>query len=140
MVTKILVPIDFSEFSDKALRSALIYCDKFGAELHLLHVLENRISGPAFGMGLAVPLHEEESSAEVMKELEKLPKDPGERTIIRAAVKGSPFQAIVDYAKENGIELIVLGTHGRTGISHVLLGSVAENVSRHAPCSVMIVR
>lgn len=135
----ILVPIDFSEHSDRALEYGKELCEKFGADLHLLHVLEVRLSAPNFGMGAAVPNRIEESADGVMHELNKLAAD-WTGTVVRATAHGSPIVAINDYAKENEIDLIALGTQGRTGLSHLLLGSVAENVSRHAPCPVMIVR
>ena len=140
-VNRVLVPVDFSEFSDRALAAGIELCDKFGAELHLLHVLEVHVTGtPQFAMGLAVPDREEESADAVMAELNKLPGDDWGGTVVRATAHGSPILAIGDYAKDNNIDLIAMGTQGRTGLSHLLLGSVAENVARHAPCSVMVIR
>lgn len=140
-VKRVLVPVDFSEHSDRALEFGKELCEKFDAELHLLHVLDVRITGaPQFALGLAIPQREEESADEVMAELNKLPGGDWSRAVVRATTHGSPFDALVKYAKDNEIDLIALGTHGRTGLSHALLGSVAENVARHAPCPVLIVR
>ena len=140
-IKRVLVPIDFSEFSDRALQYGKELCKKFDAELHLLHALEVHVTGaPQFSMGLAVPERVEESSAEVMQELNKLPGDDYDLPVERSTAQGSPFLAIVNYAKENDIDLIALGTHGRSGLNHVFLGSVAENVARQAPCPVLIVR
>jgi nucleotide-binding universal stress UspA family protein len=141
-VNRVLVPIDFSEFSDQALKYGQELCEKFGAELHLLHVLETHVtSTPQFAMGLAVPDREEESTAAVSEKMNELPGgDWGDKPVKRTAAHGSPFVEIVKYAKDNQIDVIAIGTHGRTGLSHVILGSVAENVVRHAPCPVLIVR
>ena len=142
-INRVLVPVDFSNFSTHAMKYAQEVCEKFAAELHLLHVLEMHVTGtPQFAMGLAVPERVEESAEEVREYLDKLPEEAraSTRQVVREIAHGSPFVEIVRYAKENVIDLIVMGTHGRTGLSHVFVGSVAENVVRHAACPVLVVR
>ena len=140
---RVLVPIDFSKSSDRALRYGQQLCEKFGADLHLMHVLEVHLGAtPQFGMGLALPQRTEESETQVIEMLSKLPAGnvPAEINIVRSAAHGSPVSEIVKYADANEIDVIVIGTHGRTGLGHVLMGSVAENVVRHATCPVLVVR
>ena len=142
-IDRVLVPIDFSDYSNQALKYGQELCDKFDAELHLLHVLEVYLaSAPQFTLGLALPHLNEESSELVMEQLNKLPGDDGasEKTVVRATAHGSPFVEIVKYAGEHNIDVIVMATHGRAGLKHVFIGSVAENVVRQAPCPVLIVR
>ena len=118
---KILLPTDFSNYSAAATKYACELATKFDAELHLLHTLETHLaSTPNFGLGLDLPKYISESKA--------------------AAVEGFPKVEIIRYARKQEIDLIVLSTHGRTGLSHVLMGSVAETVVRTAPCPVLTVR
>ena len=140
----ILVPSDFSDYSKHALRYGCAFAAEFGAELHLLHVVQD-IVGLVPEVGMAFPptgdyRRELRESAE--KALEELPGSPwlGELSVVRATREGAPFVEIIRYAKKHKIDLIVMGTHGRTGLSHILLGSVAERVVRKAPCPVLTVR
>jgi universal stress protein A len=140
---KILLPTDFSTYSATATKYACELATKFEAELHLLHTLEVHLSStPGFGMGLAVPSYVNESRAAAEKSLAAVldPKWLTGRTVIQALVEGSAKMEIVRYARTKEIDLIVLSTHGRTGLAHVLIGSVAENVVRTAPCPVLTVR
>jgi universal stress protein A len=140
---KILLPTDFSNYSAAATKYACELATKFDAELHLLHTLETHLaSTPAFGMGLALPKYINESRAAAEKALAGVldPKWSEGRTVIQAVVEGSPKVEIIQYARKHNIDLIVLATHGRTGLSHVLMGSVAETVVRTAPCPVLTVR
>jgi len=135
---RILVPTDFSEFSSAAIDYACTLADKFDAELHLLHVLEAHLgSTPVFAGGLALSPRVGESAQAAMRALQEIVPD---RPAIRATISGPPFLGIIHYAKEHDVDLIVMGTHGRTGLDHVMLGSVAERVVRKASCPVMTVR
>ena len=141
---RILLPTDFSEHSSLPLRYACAFAEQFGAELHLLHVLQDLVAMvPEPGLAFLPPgdfMREMQESAQ--QALAKLP-DPDwakGKSIVRATRQGPPFLEIVRYAKENEIDLIVLGTHGRGGLAHVLLGSVAEKVVRKAPCPVLTIR
>ncbi len=144
---KILLPTDFSEYSAVATEYASELAAKYGAELHLLHALETHLSGtPGFAMGLALPNYVSETKAAAQKSLAGVldPASPAGTgsgvEVVQAVVEGSPKTEIVKYAREHDIDLIVLSTHGRTGLSHVLMGSVAETVVRTAPCPVLTVR
>ena len=140
---KILLPTDFSNLSSTATRYACELAAQFNTELHLLHALETHAgSTPAFGMGLTLPNYIKESRAAAEKSLADILEATWSsgRPIIKAVVEGSPKAEIIRYARTHEIDLIVLSTHGRTGLSHVLMGSVAENVVRTAPCPVLTVR
>ena len=141
---RILVPTDFSDYSRVALEYGCAVAEKFGAELHLLHVLQDLV-GLVPEPGLAFPppgdyMRELQASAE--RALDELPGPlaPEGLALERATRQGAPFVEIVRYAREAEIDLIVLGTHGRSGLAHMLLGSVAEKVIRKAPCPVLTVR
>ena len=143
--TRILVPTDFSDTSDAALGYARWLAETFGASLHLLHAFED-----PYAAGALVPevygtvseeLREVALKAAENQLQQRLPE--AARVPLRgttAVVTGSPAPAIVKYASEHGVDLIVMGTHGRGGMAHLLLGSVAEKVVRTAPCPVLTVR
>jgi nucleotide-binding universal stress UspA family protein len=140
---KILLPTDFSDYSAVATKYACELATKFDAELHVLHTLETHLaSTPGFGMGLALPQYISESKAAAEKSLASVldPKWSAGRTVIHAVVFGPPKVEIIQYARKQNIDLIVLATHGRTGLPHVLMGSVAETVVRTASCPVLTVR
>ncbi len=142
-LARILLPTDFSEFSARATRYACALAEQFGSELHVLHVLETIESmAPDFGMGLALPGRIVESKRAAEKALDGVVDTnwAAGRSIVKATVEGTPFLEIIRYAKQHDIDLIVVGTHGRSGLVHVLMGSVAEKVVRKAPCPVLTVR
>ena len=140
----ILCPTDFSEFSDHAIRYACELAEKFQAEVHLLNVLQD-YAAVAPGSGeMFVPFTDWLPELRKQSE-EQLAKQPGPEWASKVHVHrttrvGAPVDEIVKYAKERGIDLIVQGTHGRRGVKHLLLGSVAENIVRYAPCPVLTVR
>jgi len=137
---KILVPTDFSEHSSKAMRYGAELAAKFGAELHLLHVIETT-TGMFDEGAFFPPVTEAELEAAAIKQVDSLKLDvTGQLKIIRRAKHGHPFVEIIRYAKDSEIDLIVIGTHGRGAIAHMLLGSVAEKVVRKAACPVLVVR
>lgn len=146
----ILVPLDFSDCSREALKHARDLVDKFGSKLHVLHVIHDLSTElPDFGMGLAFPAFLEDLSSK-QEELEEAALNALAREVDPAWQKGKhvtlatrqgpPFVEIVRYAREHAIGLIVMGTHGRSGLTHALLGSVTEKVLRKAPCPVLTVR
>ena len=140
----ILVPTDFSDYSQTALKYGCELANRFGATLHVIHAVEEyRAFTPDSGM-LLVPDYMEQLNQAAERELQKLP-DPdwfsgGDDRVVRGVRQGNPFVEVVRYAKENEIDLIVIGTHGRTGLTHALMGSVAEKVVRKATCPVLTVR
>jgi nucleotide-binding universal stress UspA family protein len=141
-LTKILVPIDFSDCSKKALQYAVPFVKQFGATITLLHVVHvNYVGGPEFG-ALDFPFTEVELRKSAEQQLAEVaatelqPKTAAE-TLVRI---GQEVVEIVGAAKELESDLIIISTHGRTGLKHVFMGSVAENVVRLAPCPVLVVR
>jgi nucleotide-binding universal stress UspA family protein len=141
-VKKILVPTDFSECSAAAVSYGRAMASVFGATLHLLHVVQDPYTQPwaaeAFPAPLGDLLEQWEQQAETRLK-EQIPEaELGNAVIV--TVIGSPFYEIVRYADEQKIDLIVIGTHGRGPLGHMLLGSVAEKVVRKAPCPVLTVR
>lgn len=142
-IKRVLLPTDFSSYSATATKYACELATRFDAELHLLHALEVHLSStPGFGMGLALPQYVHESKAAVEKALAGVldPQWAVGRKVVQAVVEGSPKVEIVRYARTQEIGLIVLATHGRSGLAHVIIGSVAESVVRTAPCPVLTVR
>ena len=145
-IANVLVPTDFSEGSAEALEYARTLCRRFGARLHLLHVLEttglvNVIS--ANGYAAIIPDLFNDIIAERRENLERLltqDERQSGRAIATVTPLGSPAREIVRYAADQHSDLIVIATHGRTGLPHVLLGSVAEAVVRQASCPVITVR
>ncbi len=138
----ILVPSDFSECSDRAVRYGLELARKFDATLHLLHVVQDPMTMPWAAEGLAVPMLEvvEQWQKQAEERLKAL-VPPADRGRVRVASNvAAPYPEILRFAAEQGIDLIVMGTHGRGGVSHLLLGSIAEKVVRRAPCPVLTVR
>jgi universal stress protein A len=141
---RILSPTDFSDYSNRGTEYASSLAKQFGAELHVLHVLQDMVAMvPEPGMAFPPPGdYMEELTESAERALTRLPGgDAAEGlTVVRETRQGPPFLEIIRYAKEHDIDLIVIGTHGRSGLAHVLLGSVTEKVVRKAPCPVLTVR
>jgi universal stress protein A len=139
---RILVPVDFSEPSRKALHYAKQFALQFEAEVTVLHVLEPLTYPPDFAvMPLLPPDLEEARTREIELQLRELAADLGAAITATSLVRsGRPWHEVVECAKELGTDLIVVSTHGYTGLKHALLGSVAEKIVRHAPCPVLVVR
>lgn len=138
---QILIPIDFSDYSDQALRWGVSLAQKYGAQLLLLHVipevLEEVSARESAGEQLVIDL-----TAEVEAQLHEIARQglkEGVAVDVRVA-DGEPADAILRMARQEKVDLIVMGTHGRTGLSHLLLGSTAEAVVRAAACPVFTVR
>ena len=139
---KILCPIDFSEPSRFALRQAAQFALESNAELVLVHVWESPMH-PEYSEGilhneLLAPLLAEQQAAlaGARRDVEVL----GVTRVTTKLLYGVPWDAIARETREPGYDVVVIGTHGRSGIKHVLLGSVAERVARHAGCPVLLVR
>jgi nucleotide-binding universal stress UspA family protein len=139
-VKRLLVPVDFSDCSNKALQYALPFARQFGASLTLLYVIQPYVPVPetmAVDWDLISTRMREGGQAELDKLRQTLDPDIKAETVLRI---GSPEVEIVNAAKELNIDLIILSTHGRTGLGHVFLGSTTERVVRHAGCPVLVVR
>jgi universal stress protein A len=141
-VHHVLVPLDFSTYAEQALDYAIALAQKLQARVTLLHVIQPpavvKVEGGIW------------PSSTFLQDLEAAVTRDMEGYLARvtatglageiAVVHGVPFQEILDTAKARQVDLIIMGTHGRTGLSHVLLGSVAEKVVRLAPCPVLVAR
>ena len=142
-VTKVLCAVDFSEPAREALHFAADLARQYEAELTLIHIYA--VPGYAFPEGVMVagPEVMNELLQEIDRSLESWKKEAVSRGASdpkTIAIQGSAAQEIIRFAEDQGIDLIVVGTHGRGGLAHVLLGSVAEKVVRKAPCPVLTVR
>jgi universal stress protein A len=141
-IRHILAPTDFSDYSKKALSDAFELAQTFGATLSLLHVLEpspylGEFTLPTMGEELLGDLERQASAAlaQVLPEAQQAKIE-----VTRAVAIGSPSVKIVETVEAEHVDLIVMATHGRTGLSHLLIGSVAERVVRTAPCPVLTIR
>ncbi|MEO8231462.1 MAG: universal stress protein [Ignavibacteriota bacterium] len=142
-IKKVLVPIDFSDYSKNALRYAVNFAKSFSAEIILVYVVEPIIYPPDFSMGqIAMPTINTDWDNRAKEELDKLAKNEitnngNVKTIIKT---GKPFAEIIETAKEEDIDLIIIATHGHSGVEYILFGSTAEKVVRKAPCPVLTLR
>lgn len=141
---KILVPTDFSPASKQAIPYGCELAKQHGAELLLCHVLEMPHYPTLFeGTALVVPPIDESLRAQLSSQLQKLADDTAEEHAIRCRAvmrDGPPTQELLDCATEESADLIVVATHGYTGLKHMLLGSTAEQIVRHASCPVLTIR
>jgi len=142
-ISKILIAYDFSANAQRALAIATDLCRSHEASATLLHVWQPELFALPESFQLHDPAQLPEYSellahrlAAVAHEL----KSAGVMHVDTRLVQGAPVEQIVRVATEGGFDMIVMGTHGRTGLAHVLLGSVAEEVVRRAPCAVVTIR
>lgn len=138
---KILCPTDFSDDAREALRVALDFARESKGEVAILHV--HQVPGVGFSEGVVAPDFVAAASEQAEEQLQAWRKEAegtGSARVTAEKVMGAPWEEIVRVAREGNYGLIVVATHGRTGIKRALLGSVAEKVVRHAPCPVLIVR
>jgi universal stress protein A len=142
-IKKVLVPIDFSDYSKNSLRYSINFVKCFNAELILVYVVEPIIYPPDFSMGqIAVPAMDVELDKRAAEELAKLarteiPHQMKVKTIIKT---GKPFVEIIETAAEENVDLIIIASHGHSGVEHILFGSTADKVVRKAPCPVLSLR
>lgn len=141
-IRRILFPTDFSERAHAAWAYAELLATKFGAEVHLLHVLQEPVAVlPESSLAVAPPAVNLPDLIEAAEEgLARVAVAAPASIAGRTVLHGPTAEEVVRYATEVNADLIVMGTHGRTGLAHVLLGSVAERVVRKAPCAVLTVR
>lgn len=141
-IKNILCPIDYSVYSEKALQYAIEFAEKYQAKLYLLHVLDLRVYDVNDPELYNVNIVDKEMIDTLKERLFKCISEDtkGKVSVECVVVQGVPFAEIIKASRDYNINLIVLGTHGRTGISHAIMGSVAEKVVRKAPCPVLTVR
>ncbi|HVN95301.1 MAG TPA: universal stress protein [Syntrophorhabdaceae bacterium] len=142
MFKKVLCAVDFSEFTDQIVGYAVNIAKKFDAALHMIHVIPNLTYYTPYESFLTpenLVAVEKNMEKGVDKDFDKIIKKidiPVKKTVRT----GITFVEIIDYVKAESIDLIVMGTHGRSGIEHILIGSVAEKVVRKSPCPVLTIR
>jgi nucleotide-binding universal stress UspA family protein len=140
---QILVPTDFSPASESALRYAAFLARQSGAKITLIYVLEPIPYPYDFGAAFPLVAETDDLMADAKTRLGIAAKSNGlEPSMLNAPIvrTGQPFQEICSAAQELKMDLVVIATHGYTGLKHVVLGSTAERVVRHAPCPVLVVR
>jgi nucleotide-binding universal stress UspA family protein len=141
-IKSILVPLDFSPPSSKALAYAVTFAGQFKARLTVLHVVEP-VATPDFAASFPLVMEDNKLMATAKNELERavkaarIPRGVVEKVLVRF---GRSFHEIADAARTRKVDMIVIATHGYTGLKHALLGSTTERVVRHAPCPVLVVR
>ena len=137
-IQRILVALDFSAESHNALHYAVMLGKKFSSTLMLVHVVEPVLAPPEV---ILPELTTERVASEASAELRDLADEisDGCRVVETAVRRGIAFFEIIEAAQALGADLLVVGTHGRTGLKRALLGSTAEKVARHAPCPVLVV-
>lgn len=143
-IRKVLCPVDFSPSSDHALEYAVAFAGAHRAELLLVHVVHPLAygvgaEGVAVDAGMQLLKEMETSCADRLHEVAESVKG-GCPSVSEFVVTGVPFLEIIQLAKAQNADLIVMGTHGRSGLAHMLIGSVAERVVRKAPCPVLTVK
>jgi universal stress protein A len=135
----ILVPIDFSKISQEALEYAVPFAKQFGAKITLIHAVEPLPYTP----NTSNVLLDDIFPVKVMKKLlQNLARDTVDPELLNKVLvgMGTAFEVIINTARDSNIDLIIITTHGYTGLRHVFMGSTAERVVRHAPCPVLVVR
>ncbi len=146
-IKKILFPTDFSEYSLAARDFACDLTNRYAAQLHCIHVVD---AAEDIMLGGYVPAIEpipavtigriEEATRESLDEFVKKHFAEFENSVVKKVIVGKPFFEIIQYCRQEDIDLIVMGTHGHSALASMLLGSVAEKVVRKAPCAVLTVR
>lgn len=143
-IARILHPTDFTDNSKQAGAYAGFLAQQFDAELHVLHVLEGSMDRiPAPGEGFPPPGESRgvsrDEASEMLSESVGI-QCPADTPVVLATRLGMLSEQIVSYAEEKSVSMIVMGTHGRSGLAHMVVGSVAEGVVRKAACPVLTVR
>ena len=144
-IRQILLSTDFSPPAQRAQSSAVKLAEQFGAELHIIHVVEDPalpVHGSRYSWAVpddVLPRMLEKAEVELAQLLSEDDLEMVNQKVVRLVKVGHPVTTMVDYASQQKIDLIVAGTHGRSGFSHMLLGSVAEKLVRLATCPVLTV-
>lgn len=143
MFRRILLPTDFSEGAVSSAVAARRIAEQFGASLHVLHVLDEPVAlDPMFRGDIPLEMLRERMGKYAAEGMEAFVAAnlAGLEGVTASVVSGVPYREIVRVARESNADLIVIGTHGRTGVEHVLFGSTAEKVVRNAQCPVLTIR
>ena len=142
-IKSILFPTDFSEGSSQALQYAVDFTKKYGAKLHVVHVIYDIAKATGWYVPhVSMDQMYKDIQEGAKKELDKFGVEElgGIKNIERTVLTGVPHEEVMNFAKKNKVDLIIMGTHGRKGIDRVLFGSTAAQVVRFAPCPVLTVR
>jgi nucleotide-binding universal stress UspA family protein len=147
-IGNILYPTDFSEHSLVALPLAMDLAKHYGARLHCLHVIDTSYEVPLLydyvvPMASEVQVEKQEHQRLAEKQLDRFVREniaELEGSVLKKIAVGKPFEQIISHARQEDIDLIVIGTHGHSALASMFLGSVAEKVIRKAPCAVLSVR
>lgn len=139
MYDHILLPTDGSEETEPAVEQAIDLADRYSASLHILYVVDKTALTPDMDVSL---MYEEleEMGQSIVADLTDRAEQAGVTDAVGAVLYGAPHEEIIEYADEHGVDLIVMGTHGRTGLDRYILGSVAEKVVRLSEVSVLTTR
>jgi len=143
MFSKILVPVDFSEYTADILKHAMEIARRFDSTIHLIHVIPNMDYFTPYESFMAAEnmvAVQKGIEAEVRKDLDEMAKGISGIPVVKAVRTGVSFVEIVDYVRTEGMDLVVMATHGRGGLEHIIIGSVAEKVVRRSPCPVLTIR
>jgi nucleotide-binding universal stress UspA family protein len=142
-MSKILCPVDFSDPSRAALEAAADAAKERGATLVLAHAIDMAryaVTDGFYAISSDLIQSVQKGAEEAMARWKAEAEKRGAPAVETRILEGPAWDAVTRLAREGGFRLIVIGTHGRTGLKHALIGSVAEKVVRHAPCSVLVVR
>jgi nucleotide-binding universal stress UspA family protein len=143
-ISRILVPVDFSPHASRALQYATTLATQYGARIELLHVIEDPVTSGAWSSEVYIANMPEllaSLTANATRRLEELKATlPASIVADTEVIVGHPAATIPEHAQDGRFDLIVMGTHGRSGLSHLVMGSVAERVVRRAQCPVLTVR
>ena len=138
--SKILYLTDFSEASEYASQYAISIAGKYGCRVYVAHVVEPFTYADDFGIDYGAQLREMEATARRLLDNTAASMKRTSADVESVLLSGNPSAEIVKFAKEETIDLIVMATHGRSGVEHLFMGSVAEKILRKSPCPVMTVK
>lgn len=138
MYDRILLPTDGSDGAKQAVEHAFNLTDTYGATIHILYVVDQRVISGDMDIGLLTDEFEQRGH-DIVEDLVEQAENEG-LTVRGSVIRGIPHQAILEYAGEQDIDLIVMSTHGRTGLDRYLIGSVAENILRVSDVPVLMTR
>ncbi len=139
----ILVPYDASSYANHAFHEALKIAEKFESKVIVLTVLGVKVEdtrGLSLERAMEIQDEKEDNATKILKDLESLAKEKGVKFSFKVIYEPSLYKGIVNFSNSNPVDLIVMGSHGRSGIKKALLGSVASGVVEHANCPVLIIK